>query len=240
MKWKWKSLCGVLTLCNPMDCTVHGILQATILEWVALPFSRGSFQPRDWTQVSLIAGNSLPAELSEAEDYWVLLPCQLVLKKEPFISSLSRHSAYIVILCLYCTSRGLLQRGASWVSAINILVSKLSELLKLQCIVNHWGILLRYRFSFSSSGMGLEMRISGILSGDADFTNKELKGSDCIFISSYIVSGLPWWFSDKESPCNSGDARLIPGLGRSPAGGHDNPISFLAWKVPWTEEPGGL
>ena len=40
----------------PMDCTVHGILQARILEWVVVPFSRGSFQPRDWTQVSLIAG----------------------------------------------------------------------------------------------------------------------------------------------------------------------------------------
>ena len=38
-----------LTLCNPMDYTVDGILQARILEWVAFPFSRGSSQPRDWT-----------------------------------------------------------------------------------------------------------------------------------------------------------------------------------------------
>ena len=43
------------TLCDPMDC-VHGILQARILEWVAIYFSRGSFQPRDQTQVSQIAG----------------------------------------------------------------------------------------------------------------------------------------------------------------------------------------
>ena len=43
------------TLFDPMDYTVHGILQARILEWVAIPFSRGSSQPRDWTQVSLIA-----------------------------------------------------------------------------------------------------------------------------------------------------------------------------------------
>ena len=35
------------TLCDPMDYTVHGILQARILEWVAVPFSRGSSQPRD-------------------------------------------------------------------------------------------------------------------------------------------------------------------------------------------------
>ena len=44
------------TLCDPMDYTVHGILQAGILEWGAVPFSRGSSQPRDRTQVSRTAG----------------------------------------------------------------------------------------------------------------------------------------------------------------------------------------
>ena len=44
------------TLRNPMDYTVHGILQARILEWVAFPFSRRSSQPRDRTQISPIAG----------------------------------------------------------------------------------------------------------------------------------------------------------------------------------------
>ena len=47
------------TLCYPMDYTVHGILQARILEWVAFPFSRGSSQPRDQTQVSCISGRFL-------------------------------------------------------------------------------------------------------------------------------------------------------------------------------------
>ena len=51
-----------LTLCDPMDSIVHGTLQARILEWVAVPPSRGSFQPRDRTQVSHIAEDSLPAE----------------------------------------------------------------------------------------------------------------------------------------------------------------------------------
>ena len=45
-----------LTLCHHMEYTVHGILQARIVEWVAFPFSRGSSQPRDQTQVSCIAG----------------------------------------------------------------------------------------------------------------------------------------------------------------------------------------
>ena len=49
------------TLWDPMDCSppgssIHGILQARILEWVAIPFSRGSFWPRDQTCVSRIAG----------------------------------------------------------------------------------------------------------------------------------------------------------------------------------------
>ena len=48
------------TLCNPMDCSppgssVHGFLQARILEWVAMPSCRGSSQPRDWTHVSYIS-----------------------------------------------------------------------------------------------------------------------------------------------------------------------------------------
>ena len=46
---------------NPMDCSpsgssVHGIFQARLLEWVAISFSRRSFRPRDWTQVSHIVG----------------------------------------------------------------------------------------------------------------------------------------------------------------------------------------
>ena len=56
-----------LTFCDPMDCSpsgssVHGILQARILEWVTMPSSKGFSQPRDRTQVSHIAADSLPSE----------------------------------------------------------------------------------------------------------------------------------------------------------------------------------
>ena len=49
------------TLCDPGDCSppgssIHGISQARILEWVVIAFSRGSFRPKDRTQVSCIAG----------------------------------------------------------------------------------------------------------------------------------------------------------------------------------------
>ena len=49
----WKAPSHVW-LCNPMEHTVHGILQTRILEWVAVPFSIGSSQLRGWTQVSCI------------------------------------------------------------------------------------------------------------------------------------------------------------------------------------------
>ena len=55
-----KSLQSCPTLCNPLDCSlqgfsVHGILQARILEWVAMPSSRGSSQPRDRTHISYVS-----------------------------------------------------------------------------------------------------------------------------------------------------------------------------------------
>ena len=56
VKVKAKFTQSCLTLCDSIDYPVPGILQARILEWVAFPFSRGSSQPRDQTQVSCIAG----------------------------------------------------------------------------------------------------------------------------------------------------------------------------------------
>ena len=55
-----KSLQSCLTLCDPMDynplgSSIHGILQARILEWVAMPSSRGSSRPRDHTHVSYVS-----------------------------------------------------------------------------------------------------------------------------------------------------------------------------------------
>ena len=63
-----------------------------------------------------------------------------------------------------------------------------------------------------------------------------------INIDINFLRGLSQWLSGKESPCNAGDAGdmgLIPRSGRSPGGGHGN-YSILAWRIPWTEEPGRL
>ena len=80
-----------LTLCNPMDSSppgsVHGILQARILEWVVISFSKRSSWPRDWTWASYIAGRFFTAWttreahgpslfLSKAEPSHILLGSQ--------------------------------------------------------------------------------------------------------------------------------------------------------------------
>ena len=52
------------TLCGPRDCIFHGIVQARILEWVAVPIPRESFQTRDQTQVSCIAGGFSTCQLT--------------------------------------------------------------------------------------------------------------------------------------------------------------------------------
>ena len=60
-----------------------------------------------------------------------------------------------------------------------------------------------------------------------------------INLTSY-TEWVPCGSVGKESACNAGDLGSIPGLGRSPGKGNGNPLSILAWKIPWTEEPGRL
>ena len=59
--WKWKLLSCVPMDCSPPGSSVYGILQARILEWVAIPYSRESSQPRDRTQWSRLPPSSTPS-----------------------------------------------------------------------------------------------------------------------------------------------------------------------------------
>ena len=66
-----------------------------------------------------------------------------------------------------------------------------------------------------------------------------------IYLHNYIYiwlynTQLLWWLSNKETACNAGDTSSIPGSRRFPGGGNGNPLCILAWKIPWTEESGGL
>ena len=56
----------------------------------------------------------------------------------------------------------------------------------------------------------------------------------------YHHSCFPGVSDSKESACNAGDPGSIAGLGRSPGGGHGNPLQYSCQRIPWTEETGGL
>ena len=99
-----------LTLCDPMDCSlpgssVHGILQKRILEWVAVPFSRGSSWPWDSTQVSWIADRFFTIWATKEAQY---VPLAIYFKHGSVYMSvlLSQficcvHKFFSLCLCLY-------------------------------------------------------------------------------------------------------------------------------------------
>ena len=86
-----------LTLFDPLDCnlpgsSIHGIFQARILEWIAIPFSRGSSRPRDWTWLSHIAGRLFTV--------WTTIPECLKKKKKRVTFNWFFFSCYLAN-CLY-------------------------------------------------------------------------------------------------------------------------------------------
>ena len=99
MKVKVSVIQSCLTLCDPTDCSppgssVHGILKARILEWVAIPSSRGSSQPRDRTQVSCIADSVLSEPRRK--------PCKAIVikKKKKKIAGTSLVAQWLRLLAL--------------------------------------------------------------------------------------------------------------------------------------------
>ena len=74
-----------LTLCDPMDYTVHGNLLARILEWVAIPFSRGSSRPWDRTQVSRLAGEFFTSWATREAKLLMTSLSQILIRKRQVI-----------------------------------------------------------------------------------------------------------------------------------------------------------
>ena len=56
------------------------------------------------------------------------------------------------------------------------------------------------------------------------------------FLESMALTGLPWRLSGKKTACNAGDLGLIPGLGKAPGGGHDNPLQYSFLENPMDRE----
>ena len=106
IKESWSEVTqSCLTLCDPVDCSlpgssVHGIFQAIVLEWIAISFSRGSTQPRDWTRVSRIVDRCFTvwATREVRKERWVLknwsfeLWCWRRVLRVPWIARRSNQS----------------------------------------------------------------------------------------------------------------------------------------------------
>ena len=139
-KMKVKVAQSCPTLCDPIDYTDHGILQARILEWVAFSFSRGSFQSRDQTQVSHIAGGFIPKKgnAKECSNYHTI--------------SLISHTSKVMIKFLQAR----LQQYVTWefpdvqaefrkdrgssdqIANIHWIIEKARELQEKRLLLLHW------------------------------------------------------------------------------------------------------
>ena len=89
---------------------------------------------------------------------------------------------------------------------------------------------------------GLEKGTCLVWEALKEWWTPELISYLCVLFKGETL-GFPGGSVAKESTCNAGDTGdvgLIPGLGRSPGGGHGSPLQYSCWRIPWTEEPGGL
>ena len=107
------------TLWDPMDCSlpgssVHGISQARILEWVAIPFSRGSSWPRDQTQVSGTVGRFLTVWNTREAHAWVQIQTSPIISWIMFLN-------YSNFLCVgFITYKMAIKRHLLWKHVMRI------------------------------------------------------------------------------------------------------------------------
>ena len=105
VKWSEVKVTQSCPTLQPLDYTVHGILQARTLEWVAFPFSRESSQPRNWTGISCIAGGFFTNWAIRETKILTLIVCFLLLLKREIknvwylqpISSIWRPLAFLPV-----------------------------------------------------------------------------------------------------------------------------------------------
>ena len=74
------------------------------------------------------------------------------------------------------------------------------------------------------------------------FKSRPNWAGDFYFLPYFVFSilGFPGGSDSKESACNTRDLDSVPGSGRSPEEGNGYPLHIVAWRIPWTEEPGRI
>ena len=208
---KVKSL-SCVWLCDPMDCnlpgsSIHGILQARILGWVAICFSRGSSWSRGWTWIPCIMGRLFMA--------WATRQSTLGKVKN------SRKGVTVWSVVKHCGDQ------PDWIEGpLNVAGNRdTSSYSSLKSISSITSLVIPSCF--------LQMELSKHLykplwvpciwymSG----------GSHCIICEDFLGGS-----DSKESSCNAGDSGLIPGLRRSPGEGNSNPLQYSCLENPMDRE----
>ena len=106
-----------LTICDSMDSSppgssIHGLLQARVLEWVAISSSRGPSPPRDWTQVSHIAGRFFTVWATK-EALLFLLICKRLYHRTQRVCILNSSTASCLIISSSCSNHNFSPLGTS-------------------------------------------------------------------------------------------------------------------------------
>ena len=217
-----------------MDYTVHGILQVRILEWVAFPFSRGSFQPRDWTQVSHIAGRFFTSWTTrEAHDTSRWVPKGWIVK-DLFLLNREDHYRSDYWSKIYLSSKGLRNWciGSDFFNLMVLCVEKKQKLVTIFLLDDSWNTTLltplhinkiNYYWAYEKESLSWSLgKNFPKLSKRAQYSRKYH-----IFLFEYSL--LPGRTSRKESTCQCRRLKRLgfnPWIGKIPGGGHGNPLQY--------------
>ena len=233
-----------MTVCDPMDCSLpdsSGISQARILEWVAIPFSRGIFPSQGWN----------PG----------LLHC-----RQFFTTWTTRKALIFCCSITNCHKLGDLKQHAfnsthppptpppPPTPAFEVHAAGLGSLLQASQDVSEYGgwtesvggfgedsapasFALMGPFLAAAELRPLWASVIAALTSDVSHVGVSLIA---LLLLTWDNSLLPWWPSGKESACNAGDQVGSLGQEYPLEKGMATHSSFLAWGIPWTEEPGGL
>ena len=121
--------------CSPPGSSVHGILQARILEWVANPFSRGSPRPRDWTSSLALQVNSLPYE-PPGKPYYII--CSPLFRRRFVGFTVFTLSSFYTLLIEFSRPEFLFWHSAIWDG--NSLWWGKIVLCLVKCFAAFWGL----------------------------------------------------------------------------------------------------
>ena len=204
---------------SPPGSSVHGILQARILEWVAIPFSKGIFPTQGLVPHLLCLwhwqASSLPlAPLGKpsrwcAHFYFLSQTAAASIKNKPGIASwmMKHHKEWWAVPATLAEAN----LDEPMASHPIDLCKSTSKSSRVSHSTHRW----------PQMDPSTQLRLGELSSSVINFSNNT----------------CPWWLSGKESACQCRRCRFKPWVRRIPWKGNRNPFQYL-WEIPWIEKPG--